>query len=188
MPPQKKLTKREAILQAMLDVVVERGFHDAPMSLIAERSGASAGVIYHYFSSKDEIIQALYAQVRDLQRTSFFKGYSPTMEARDAFLHVWMNGYRFYRKHHREMRFLEQYQSAGFVCVPDEKWLGTEGAEFEQRFRARSEGGILNDWPKQVLHELTVGLVMRLAQQPQKLSENILRAIAENMWEVVRAK
>lgn len=33
--------KREAILDAMLDVVVERGFHDAPMSLIAERSGAS---------------------------------------------------------------------------------------------------------------------------------------------------
>jgi TetR/AcrR family transcriptional regulator, repressor of fatR-cypB operon len=29
--------KREAILQAMLELVAERGFHDAPMSLVAKR-------------------------------------------------------------------------------------------------------------------------------------------------------
>ncbi len=39
-----KPNKREAILNAMLDVVAERGFHEAPMSLVSERSGASAGV------------------------------------------------------------------------------------------------------------------------------------------------
>jgi len=44
----------------MHDIVVERGFHDALMSLIAQRSGASARVIYYYFSSKEEIIHALY--------------------------------------------------------------------------------------------------------------------------------
>jgi AcrR family transcriptional regulator len=54
-----KPNKREAILSAMLDVVAERGFHEAPMSLISERSGASAGVIYHHFESKEAIIQAL---------------------------------------------------------------------------------------------------------------------------------
>jgi AcrR family transcriptional regulator len=37
-----RANKRDAILDAMLDVAVERGFHEAPMSLIAERSGASA--------------------------------------------------------------------------------------------------------------------------------------------------
>ena len=46
--------KREAILNAMLDVVAERGFHEAPMSLVSERSGASAGVIYHHFENKEQ--------------------------------------------------------------------------------------------------------------------------------------
>src|ERR1019366_10204574 len=55
-----KPTKREAILDATLDVVVERGFHEAPMSLISERSGASRGVIYAHFESKEEIVQALH--------------------------------------------------------------------------------------------------------------------------------
>jgi len=59
-----KPNKREAILNAMLDVVAERGFHEAPMSLVSERSGASAGVIYHHFESKEAIIQAYYVTVQ----------------------------------------------------------------------------------------------------------------------------
>lgn len=59
-----KSDKRETILEAMLDLIVERGFHDAPMSLLAKRSGASAGVIYHYFPSKDDLIHAVYLRVR----------------------------------------------------------------------------------------------------------------------------
>ena len=66
MPAKPKSIKREAILAAMLDVVVEQGFHDAPMSLIAERAGASAGLIYHHFPSKEAIIQALYEPDRPL--------------------------------------------------------------------------------------------------------------------------
>jgi len=43
-----KKDKEEAILEAMLDLVGEHGFHNAPMSLLAKRSGASVDVIYHY--------------------------------------------------------------------------------------------------------------------------------------------
>jgi AcrR family transcriptional regulator len=88
-------SKREAILNAMLDVVAERGFHEAPMSLIAERSGASAGVIYHYFESKEAIIQALYERVRELKRAGLLQGYSPEMDAKEAFILVWSNWYDF---------------------------------------------------------------------------------------------
>jgi AcrR family transcriptional regulator len=56
--------RREAILQAMLELVAERGFHDAPMSLVAKRASTSAGIIYHYFPSKDELIRALYLHVK----------------------------------------------------------------------------------------------------------------------------
>jgi len=184
-----KPNKRDAILNAMLDVVVERGFHEAPMSLIAERAGASAGVIYHYFASKEEIIQALYERVRELKRASLLEGYSPGMDAKEAFLHVATNSYHFYRKHLREMRFLEQYETAGFICQPDKNVKpGKEQSEFERLFISRSKGGVLNDWPPEVIHELTLGLVTRLAKQPRKLTPGVLREVAEKVWETVKAK
>jgi AcrR family transcriptional regulator len=185
-PAKTKPNKRDAILNAMLDVVVERGFHEAPMSLIAERAGASAGVIYHHFASKEEIIQALYERVRGLEAASLLQGYSPDKDAREAFLQGWSNMYHFNRKHPREMRFLEQYESAGFICRPGEK--SPELLAFGQRFSGRANGGVLKDWPPEVLETLTIGVVVRLAKQPRTLSPAILREIAEKMWEVVRAE
>lgn len=188
MPPKPKSSKREAILDAMLDVVVERGFHEAPMSLISARSGASAGLIYHHFASKEEIIQALYQRIHGLKNESFLKGFSPEMDAKQAFIQACENLYGFYRKHQREMRFLEMYKNSGFVCQPPESSSDERTAAFMQRFSNRSKGGVLNDWPVDVLEEMTVGLVARLARLPRKLPGALLREIAKNMWEAVRAK
>jgi len=63
-PGESHQRQARSILQAMLQLVAERGFHDAPMSLVAKRAGTSAGIIYHYFPSKDELIRALYLHVK----------------------------------------------------------------------------------------------------------------------------
>jgi AcrR family transcriptional regulator len=187
MPSKIKSGKREAILTAMLEVVAEQGFHEAPMSLIGERSGASAGVIYHHFESKEAIIQALYERVRELKRASLLEGYSPDMDAKEAFILVWANGYHFYRQHLREMRFLDQYETAGFVCQPEKNpHPDKKKVEFERRFRSQSKGGVLNELPPEVIYELTFGVVARLARQSRKLPPATLRAVAEKVWEAVK--
>src|ERR1700744_4629996 len=109
-----KRDKREAILKAMLDLVVERGFHDAPMSLLAKRSGASPGVIYHYFPSKDDLIHAVYQRVKALKHEVLPKGYNDEMTPREAFVLLALNTYRFYRTHRREARFMDQYTNSPF--------------------------------------------------------------------------
>ncbi len=188
MAAKPKPNKREAILNAMLEVVAERGFHEAPMSLISARAGASAGVIYHYFESKEAIILALYERVRELKRASLLAGYSPDMDAREAFILVWTNWYNFYRQHPREMRFLHQYETAGFVCQPEKNpHPDTKTTEFQRRFRSQSHGGVLNNLPPEVIHELTFGVVERLARQPRKLAPATLRTVAEKVWEAVKA-
>jgi AcrR family transcriptional regulator len=188
MAAKPKPSQREAILNAMLDVVAERGFHEAPMSLIAERSGASAGVIYHYFESKEAIIQALYERVRELKRAGLLQGYSPEMDAKEAFILVWSNWYDFYRKHPREMRFLHQYETAGFLCEPEKNPHPDKKAmEFQRRFSSQANGGVLNNLPSEVIQELTFGVVERLARQPRKLSPGTLRTVAEKVWQAVKA-
>lgn len=51
--------QRERILVAAQKCFVERGFHAASMANIAETAGMSAGLIYRYFASKNEIILAI---------------------------------------------------------------------------------------------------------------------------------
>jgi AcrR family transcriptional regulator len=183
-----KASKRDAILDSMLDLVVERGFHDAPMSLVAKRSGASAGVIYHYFNSKEEIFQALYERTRALKIEAFVGNFSPDQSPRDTFIKGCLNVYGFHRKHKREMRFYEQYEHAGFAraseSLPDDERVNA----FARRFSSHSSGGVLKEWPTDVLQELTTGLIGRLASQRRKLSQALLTEIAESLWETVRFK
>ncbi len=182
------LGKREAILAAVLEVAVERGFHDAPMSLIAERSGASAGVIYHYFPSKEAIIQAVYDRICALKRAKLLDGYGPHLDARGAFLGVFARAYAFNRDHLREMHFLAQYESAGFRAATDaDRSSDDERIAFERRFRGKAKGGVLDDLPEHVLYELTLGLAARLAKQPKRLTRATLQRVAERVWESIRA-
>ncbi len=52
--------KRAAILAATLRLISKNGFHGTAMSKVAKEAGVSAGIIYHYFDSKDELMDELY--------------------------------------------------------------------------------------------------------------------------------
>jgi AcrR family transcriptional regulator len=52
--------RREAILEAARACFEEHGYATTTIELIAARSGASNGSIYHHFGAKDGILAALY--------------------------------------------------------------------------------------------------------------------------------
>src|SRR5687767_5480509 len=52
------VVKSEAILDAALDVLVERGV-SAPMEEIARRAGVSKQTIYNHYGSKADLVRAL---------------------------------------------------------------------------------------------------------------------------------
>jgi AcrR family transcriptional regulator len=181
-----KTDRREAILEAMLDLIVERGLHNAPMSVLAKRSGASPGVIYHYFPSKDELIRALYLHVKSTKLRNLRDGYDSGMSPQETFVHAWIKTYHFYRNHLRETRFLDQYEnspicnscSAATKEEDEDKFI----LEFKRHFRSRKEGGVLNDLPPEVVKELSFGAALRLAKAPRQLSSMVLKSVASKIW------
>ncbi|MBS4054996.1 MAG: TetR/AcrR family transcriptional regulator [Thermaerobacter sp.] len=52
--------KQELILQAALEVVTEKGCHEASIEEIAERAGVAKGTVYLYFRSKDSLLTVLF--------------------------------------------------------------------------------------------------------------------------------
>jgi AcrR family transcriptional regulator len=51
--------RRDQILSAAMKCFVENGFHGSSMAEVAKRAGMSVGHIYHYYESKDAIIEAI---------------------------------------------------------------------------------------------------------------------------------
>jgi len=53
--------RRTSLIEATLDCVAREGLHGASVRRIAEKAGVSAGLIRHYFPSKDAMLRASYA-------------------------------------------------------------------------------------------------------------------------------
>ena len=172
----------------MLDLVVKRGLHDAPMSSLAKRSGASPGVIYHYFPSKDDLIRAVYERVERVKHEALFRGYSDRMGARQALLHIWLNAYEFYRSHAKETRFLDQYLNSPYC-----RGTGKEDAKdptmkrIVKWLRPKKHGGVMRDLPPEAIDSLTLGLAASLAKAQKEFSKSALTEIAETVWRAVAA-
>jgi AcrR family transcriptional regulator len=54
--------KRRVILDAAVRVFARQGFHTCRVSDIADEAGVAYGLVYHYFQSKDQILDTLFLE------------------------------------------------------------------------------------------------------------------------------
>src|SRR5689334_14805744 len=54
--------KRRLILDAAIRVFAREGFHRCRVSDIAKEANVAYGLVYHYFSSKDEVLDTLFTE------------------------------------------------------------------------------------------------------------------------------
>jgi TetR/AcrR family transcriptional regulator, fatty acid metabolism regulator protein len=54
--------KRRMILDAAIRVFAREGFHRCRVSDIANEAGVAYGLVYHYFRSKDEVLDTLFTE------------------------------------------------------------------------------------------------------------------------------
>jgi AcrR family transcriptional regulator len=54
--------KRRLILDSAVRVFARQGFHHCRVSDVADEAGVAYGLVYHYFSSKEEILNTLFLE------------------------------------------------------------------------------------------------------------------------------
>src|SRR4051812_48303489 len=59
---RKGADKRRLILDAAVRVFARRGFHHCRVSDVADEAGVAYGLVYHYFRSKEEILNTLFLE------------------------------------------------------------------------------------------------------------------------------
>lgn len=193
--------KRTAILQTTLDLVAERGLQNAPISLIAKRSGVSVGIIYHYFAGKDELLDVLHLEVKARLGQALMAGAPPDARSWvENLKHVWLNAYRYYSTHPQETSFLEQYENtpsavtSAHAATSARHWASANRGELTgdvdpgfamliRQVQQSIDRGEVRDLPMEVLYELTLGVALSLAKrklnESLQLDDDLLAQIAE---------
>jgi TetR/AcrR family fatty acid metabolism transcriptional regulator len=65
-PKQAPVDKRRLILDAAVRVFARQGFHMCRVSDIADEAGVAYGLVYHYFQSKDQVLDTLFLERWDV--------------------------------------------------------------------------------------------------------------------------
>jgi TetR/AcrR family transcriptional regulator, repressor of fatR-cypB operon len=186
--------KREAILRAAMELIAERGLHDTPMSLIAQRADASAGTIYHHFADKDDLIHAIYRSVKIAFNRALGAGNLSALPHQQAFGQMWLNAYHFYLTHQTEVRFLDQYENSPYyhphTPTDTERQAAEEYLpELARLYLDDSGQPVTKDLPIDVLYELTIGVAVRLAKRRTAglppLDDRTLERVADMCYQAV---
>jgi TetR/AcrR family fatty acid metabolism transcriptional regulator len=75
--------KRRLILDAAVRVFARQGFHTCRVSDIADEAGVAYGLVYHYFQSKDEVLDTLFAERWQLMLAAIDEIDAQPLSARD---------------------------------------------------------------------------------------------------------
>ncbi len=180
----KVLDKRSAILKTALDLLVENGFHNTPMSLIAREAGVSAGIIYHYFESKEELILELYREVKRNIIGLLLAGDVRKLNGLDALRQVWLNTYRYYVSHPKETLFLEQFENSPYarMCLHD---FDSQIQPLFEWIEAQKRAGNMADLPMEILYELSLGFAISLAKQQIAGSIQVTDVVLDEVSRVI---
>jgi AcrR family transcriptional regulator len=184
--------KREAVMQATLELVGEHGFHGAPMAEIAERAGVAAGTIYRFFDSKDTLIKAIYASLEGQVLGAVTCGYPEGRPVRDRFLHTGKAVLGYFMASPLQFRFLEQFHNSPYgVASRREKVFGKKDRNLiTDLFEEARSSGVVKDLPLPVLFALAFGPLIDVCRDHIlgfiRLDERLVEQTVASCWDAIR--
>ena len=183
--------KADAILGAALDLFVERGFHGTSVPSVAERAGVAAGTIYHYFTSKEALVNALYKRWKAAISARVVSDFPFQRPAREQFRTIWERMADFALKYPKELAFLELHHHGSYLDEESRRIENTTldfGIEMVKRAQADEA---IKPLDAVVLVELANGAFLGVFRAGLEgrvpLTKQTLMDAERCCWEAVRA-
>ena len=184
--------KRDAILEAALELFVERGFHGTAVPTVAERAHVGAGTIYRYFDSKEALVNELYREWKQKLATHLLADFVPTGSAREQFGRLWRRMADFVQRHPTAYLFIELHHHASYL---DAQSMAIEEQLFGLALgfiRGMQDRGEFRKMPPPVLWSLVegafIGLVRSSKEGRLSLGPAEFEVAEAAVWEMIRAE
>ncbi len=104
-----------------MKLLAEKGIQATPMSAIAKAAGTGMGTIYNYFTTKEELINAIYLHIKHTELKLINKDIDLSASLKARFFHYYTSFINFYLKYPDSFAFMDQYQNSPVItsCTKD---------------------------------------------------------------------
>jgi AcrR family transcriptional regulator len=155
--PPERADRRESILRAALESFVERGFYGTSIPEIAERAEIAPGTIYHYFDSKEALVNMLYRSWKGHVAQRVLAVFPQGASTREQFRVIWNEIVAFARSEPTAFAFVELHMHASYLDA-ESKSIDRNLKDFAAGVVMRAQqDGLVKKIDPRVLMELIFG-------------------------------
>lgn len=113
--------REQRILNATLELVASEGLLNTSISKISKRAKSSPGIVYHYFESKDEIMDTLFINIFREMMDTIMDETVLELPVLERYKRLWLRKYRYHYNNPARTAFLEQYKNSAYYTAEQQQ-------------------------------------------------------------------
>lgn len=114
-------SKKEAIIEATVQLVNEIGFVSSSVAKIAKAAKVSPATLYIYYKNKEDLLVSTYLDFKRRLSAAMLRNFDETRPIRDIVKRVWDNAFDFITRRREYFYFAEQFSYSPYSSLVDKK-------------------------------------------------------------------
>lgn len=179
--------KEQRILDAALKLFVEKGFHGTSTAEIAKTAGVATGTLFHYFKTKEELINRLYLCIKESMINEINGHYDDKKTLKENLRELWLRYVYFGINGPYKFHFINIFDSSPYINSLTKEQLETRTEDMLEAYKK----GIGGHEIKEISFELAmdyfwgnvVSTVNYFKKHPENLDEKSLNMAFELFWD-----
>lgn len=184
------MDKRQAIMQAALELFAHRGYYGTPVSLIAQRAGVGSGTIYRYFKDKDDLVNTLFRHWKKLMLENSVENINKNQTVRSIFRQLLLNITRFALDHHEVFIFLEAHHHFPYLDQASKTVVDKSNARVLEFIQFGQTQEFIKLAPPNLIKSAVYGIIIEAMKNHwngvQPLTQELILEVEEMAWQAVR--
>jgi AcrR family transcriptional regulator len=182
--------KRQAILDAALELFAERGFHGTAVPLVAERAGVGAGTVYRYFASKEALVNELYQVWKQQLGRAILEDFPLAAPTREQFHELWRRMHQFAAVHPRALAFLEFHHHRDYLDARSRNLEESVLMPIREFIVEAQRKKVLRPGAPEMLFAVVYGTFVALLRGNTEgritLTQELLDATERTLWDAIK--
>lgn len=139
------MNKAEQILEAALQLIIERGLERTPMSKIADKAEVGMGTVYKYFRDKEDIINGIYVHIKEEEAEMVFVNNGHNPDVKETFMDYYGRMIDYFLENPLKFNFISQYAFSPIIKPATQKKAMAPFYHFDELYRKGHQEHLLKD-------------------------------------------
>ena len=183
---QSIMEKKDKIFDAALNLFTTKGFHGTPTSEIAKIAGVANGTLFHYFKTKEDLINNLYLNVKNDMVEESVNGIENIESLKLKLEFLGSKTIQWAMSNPQKIFFIQQYMYSPYITTNTQEEVDKIKEVYINLIQSGIDKGEIRDIPVELIYIIATqqlfGMIQYLVINPEKYHDSKFMNIAFNLF------